>query len=262
MSIPKIIHYCWFGPNPPGEVETKCLQSWKTFCPDYEIKKWDETNFNVHCNQYVEEAYLAKKYAFVSDYVRLYALKQFGGIYFDTDVELIKPIDFLLENKGFISLEVGSPTPHGRLILAATGLGVGCEPHAKLICSMLEEYNNLSMVTESGGLDLTTCAERGTVLLRKCGFDGQNRYQQVGDFVVLPSEYFAPLDFATGKLKITEKTLGIHLYSGSWKNKTAWYKFKKRLKCTRPGMLFMRMKYAVLRPARGNPHSAKQRHEQ
>lgn len=107
--IPKIIHYCWFGGNPLPELAVKCIESWKKYCPDYEIKRWDESNFDLKCCDYVKEAYQAKKWAFVSDYVRFKVLYDEGGLYFDTDVELIKPIDDILARGPFMGVEVGQP---------------------------------------------------------------------------------------------------------------------------------------------------------
>lgn len=107
--IPKIIHYCWFGGNPLPEMAVKCIESWKKYCPDYEIKRWDESNFDLNCCNYVKEACQAKKWAFVSDYVRFKVLYDEGGLYFDTDVELIKPIDDILERGPFMGVEVGQP---------------------------------------------------------------------------------------------------------------------------------------------------------
>ena len=171
MSIPKIIHYCRFGKKPLGALEKKCIDSWKKYCPDYELKLWTESNFDISCNKYVSQAYESGKYAFVSDYARLYAIYNYGGIYFDTDVELLKPIDSLLEYKAFIALEVGSPTPYGRLILANSGSGIGAEPHSETVRKIMRIYESIPMITETGRIDLTTCSERATHVLKKLGFD-------------------------------------------------------------------------------------------
>ncbi|MDO4487912.1 MAG: glycosyltransferase [Eubacteriales bacterium] len=245
MSIPKIIHYVWFGENEPGEMEKKCIESWKRICPDYEIKRWDESSYDFSGNRYAREAYEKKKYAFVSDYVRLDVLYKYGGIYLDTDVELIKKPDSLLEHDGFISLEHGAPSPYGRLILANSGSGIGAIPGCEMIGRMLRQYEKIPFIKESGELDLTACTERQTELLKKYGFNGRDEMQSVGDFVILPSEYFSPLDYMTGRLKKTDNTIGIHLYNGSWTNgsKSALSKLKSRLKCTGLGMYMMRIRY-------------------
>lgn len=225
-----------------GELETKCVESWKKICPEYEIKRWDESNFDINCSKYVKEAYEAKKYAFVSDYARLVALYEYGGIYFDTDVELIKSPDGLLENKGFLGLERGAPTSHGRTILPATGLGIGCEPHSEIIRLMTEDYKGLSFLRENGTYDMLPCTQRNMHILTDMGFNGKDELQNLDGFLILPTDYLAPLDFVTGKLKKTDNTVSIHLYNGSWHNRSKFYKFKKRIKCTKIGMLIMRIK--------------------
>ena len=123
MSIPKIIHYCWFGGGPISPESRKCIESWKKYCPDYKIIEWNEQNFEISQNRYAQQAYEAKKYAFVSDYVRLAVLYEYGGIYLDTDVELVRPLDELLEHKGFIGMEHSAPSPYGRTLLVNTGSG-------------------------------------------------------------------------------------------------------------------------------------------
>ena len=147
-------------------MEKKCIDSWKKYCPDYELKLWTERNFDISCNKYVSQAYESGKYAFVSDYARLYAIYNYGGIYFDTDVELLKPIDSLLEYKAFIALEVGSPTPFGRLILANSGSGIGAEPHSETVRKIMRIYESIPMITETERIDLTTCSERATHVLK------------------------------------------------------------------------------------------------
>ena len=142
MSIPKIIHYCWFGGGPINPESRKCIESWKKYCPDYKIIEWNEQNFEISQNRYAQQAYEAKKYAFVSDYVRLAVLYRYGGIYLDTDVELVRPLDELLEHKGFIGMEHSAPSPYGRTLLVNTGSGVGAEPGCEMIGKMLAAYRN------------------------------------------------------------------------------------------------------------------------
>ena len=113
MSIPKIIHYCWFGGGTISPENRKCMESWEKYCPDYKIIEWNEQNFDISKNRYVQQAYEAKKYAFVSDYARLAVVYEHGGIYLDTDVELVRPLDELLEHKGFIGMEHSAPSPYG-----------------------------------------------------------------------------------------------------------------------------------------------------
>ena len=113
MAIPKVILYCWFGRGEKPELAKKCIESWKKYCPDYEFKEWNEDNFDIHSNKYVEQAYNARKFAFVTDYVRLYALYYEGGVYMDTDVEVLKPIDEFLKHKAFSSFENNNTIPTG-----------------------------------------------------------------------------------------------------------------------------------------------------
>lgn len=150
MSIPKIIHYCWFGGGPISPESRKCIESWKKYCPDYKIIEWNEQNFEISQNRYAQQAYEAKKYAFVSDYVRLAVLYRYGGIYLDTDVELVRPLDELLEHKGFISMEHSAPSPYGRTLLVNTGSGVGAEPGCEMIGKMLAAYRNAAFIQETG----------------------------------------------------------------------------------------------------------------
>ena len=169
MSIPKIIHYCWFGGGPISPESRKCIESWKKYCPDYKIIEWNEQNFEISQNRYAQQAYEAKKYAFVSDYVRLAVLYEYGGIYLDTDVELVRPLDELLEHKGFIGMEHSAPSPYGRTLLVNTGSGVGAEPGCEMIGKMLAAYRNAAFVQETGEPDLRTCTQRDTPLFTKAG---------------------------------------------------------------------------------------------
>ena len=153
MSIPKIIHYCWFGGGPISPESRKCIESWKKYCPDYKIIEWNEQNFEISQNRYAQQAYEAKKYAFVSDYVRLAVLYEYGGIYLDTDVELVRPLDELLEHKGFIGMEHSAPSPYGRTLLVNTGSGVGAEPGCEMIGKMLAAYRNAAFIHNIAGQD-------------------------------------------------------------------------------------------------------------
>ena len=164
MSIPKIIHYCWFGGGSISAESQKCMESWKKYCPDYKIIEWNEQNFDISTNRYAQQAYEAKKYAFVSDYVRLAVLYEYGGIYLDTDVELVRPLDELLEYKGFIGMERSAPSPYGRTLLVNTGSGVGAEPGCEMIGKMLAGYRNAAFIQETGEPDLRACTGRSAPL--------------------------------------------------------------------------------------------------
>lgn len=208
MSIPKKIHYCWFGHGKMPKLAEKCIKSWKKYCPDYEIICWNENNFDFTQNRYVREAYEAKKWAFVSDYVRLKAVYEYGGIYLDTDVELIKPIAPLLAGKGYMGFDEKG--------IVATGLGFAAESGNKIIEAMLEEYNDIPFVLPDGTYDLTPCPDRNTATLKKLGMDIKNTNQVFMGIRFLPQEYLCPMDYYTGKIKRTKNTYSIHHYCASW----------------------------------------------
>ncbi len=207
QKIPKIIHYCWFGGNPLPDIVQKCIESWKKFCPDYEIIKWDETNFDVNCSDYAKEAYEAKKWAFVSDYCRFYVLNKQGGIYLDTDVELIKPIDNLLDCS-FVGFEGKNAV--------ASGLIRGVVPNDIVCHRMLESYNNDHFLLDDGSFNIKTVCDRETEILQEYGLKTDGSLQTVINTRVFPSEYFCPLDTIRWQLNITENTYSIHHYDSSW----------------------------------------------
>ena len=217
MNIPKKIHYCWFGGNPLNDLGKKCLESWKKFFPDYEIIEWNESNFDVNCCQYVKEAYAAKKWAFVSDYARFKILYEQGGVYFDTDVEVIKSFDEILAKGNFMGCEnkVDENDPASRLAVAP-GLGLAVEPGLKLIKDLLDDYEKSSFLKPDGTNDLTTIVDRTTLFLREYGLRDVNEIQTVADVTIYPVDYFCPINMATGKLTITENTCSIHRYAASW----------------------------------------------
>ena len=208
MSIPKVIHYCWFGKSEMSPLAEKCIKSWKKYCPDYQIICWNEENFDITQNQYMREAYEAKKWAFVSDYARLKVIYDNGGIYLDTDVELIKPIDDLLEKNGFMGFDEKG--------IVATGLGFGAKKGNKIVEEFLKDYDNIPFVLPNGEYDLTPCPNRNTDTLKRLGMDVSVNNQTFLDTVFLPSEYLCPMDYYTGKKTITKNTYSIHHYSATW----------------------------------------------
>ncbi len=212
MSIPKVIHYCWFGKGKLPRLAQKCIESWKKHCPGYEIICWNEDNFDINCNRYAKEAYEAGKWAFVSDYVRLKVLYDMGGVYFDTDVELIKPIDSLISKGGYMGFE--------RDGVVSSGLGFACEKGNKLIGFLLEDYNEIPFVLPDGSYDLTPCPNRNTEKMIKLGFDASNKNQIFMEMQIFPEEYLCPMDYYTGKKRITPNTYSIHHYSASWTSST------------------------------------------
>lgn len=215
--IPKVIHYCWFGRNPLPESAIKCINSWQTFFPDYEIKEWNEDNFDVNIIPYTQEAYEAKKYAFVSDYARMWVLYHYGGLYFDTDVEVIKPMDDIVERGSFMGVEVEySDTVK---MSVAPGLGLGAMPGLILYKDILDYYSHLNFIVGDGQFNTLAIVGITTLMLYKQGMIDTNSLQEVSGVWIYPRDYFNPFDDNTGKLIITENTRSIHWYTKTWMNK-------------------------------------------
>ena len=211
MSIPKIIHYCWFGRGELPKLAKKCIKSWKKYCPDYEIILWNEDNFDIGQNRYMKEAYEAGKWAFVSDFARLKIVHEQGGIYLDTDVELLKPLDDLLGYKGFMGFDEKG--------IVATGLGFGAEKGNEIVKEFLKDYDDLPFILPDGSFDLTPCPDRNTAALQRLGMDTGNTNQEFLGTVFLPQEYLCPMDYYTGKKTVTKHTYSIHHYCASWTSK-------------------------------------------
>lgn len=207
--IPKKIHYCWFGGNPMPEKDQKCIESWKRYCPDYEIIRWDESNYDITKNRYMKEAYEAKKWGFVPDFARLDIIYEHGGIYLDTDVEIVKNLDALLNLPGYMGFEGGDKVN--------PGLGFGAEKNNPTIKSLIDSiYSNRHFVQTDGSLDLTPSPKMNTDALISMGLVPNDLRQEVNSIVVFPSEYFCPKNLTTGVLNITENTHTIHWFNGSW----------------------------------------------
>ena len=211
--IPKIIHYCWFGRNPLPDLALKCIASWRKYLPDYEIKEWNEDNFDVNIIPYTSEAYKARKYAFVSDYARFWIIYNYGGLYFDTDVEIIKPIDDIIERGPFMGRErvLGNNNPY----IVAPGLGIGAEAHNSFYKKMLIKYEQLNFVFNKENtinvVDITTEE------FVNSGMKLDKKVQQVEGIWIYPDDYFDPRDFYSAKkMYITENTRSIHHYAASW----------------------------------------------
>lgn len=211
--IPKTIHYCWFGGKEKPEGVLRMIASWRKHCPDYEIREWNETNFDIHLNRYTEEAYRQQKWAFVSDVARLWALVHHGGIYMDTDVEVVRPLDDLLIHRAFIGFE-GTRWIGTNLI--------GTKPHNPFLTDFLKDYDQRRFIREDGSLDQTTNVEEITRRLIDEGLITNGQLQQVGDFTVYPSDYFSPYDYINGKLCTTARTYSIHWFSQSWIPRSQW----------------------------------------
>ena len=209
--IPKVIHYCWFGRNPLPESAIKCINSWRKYFPDFEIKEWNEDNFDVNIIPYTKEAYKAKKYAFVSDYARMWILYHFGGLYFDTDVEVIKSMDDIVERGPFMGIEVDANREEYQQV--NPGLGLGVNPGLGLYKEILDYYAPLHFLYEDGSLNQVSSVKHTTNVLIKNGLKQKNELQQVSGVWIYPRDYFNPLDDNTGKLVITENTRSIHWYT-------------------------------------------------
>ncbi len=217
--IPKVIHYCWFGRNPLPSLAKKCIASWMKFLPDYEIKEWNEDNFDVNMIPYTKEAYSAKKYAFVSDYARFWILYNYGGLYFDTDVEIIKPIYDIIARGPFMGCEKDADINKATGLTVAPGLGLGVNPGLGLYNEMLDIYKNLSFYNLDGSLNLKTVVEYTTTALLNHGLKNTNEIQTVAGVYIYPREYFCPIDLSTGRLIKTPNTYTIHHYAASWESK-------------------------------------------
>ena len=215
--IPKVIHYCWFGGNPLPSLAIKCIKSWKKFCPDYEIIEWNESNFDIDSNEYIKEAYALKKYAFVSDYARFKILYEYGGVYFDTDVELIKPIDEIISKGPFMGCEVS--LNNCKDVAVAPGLGMASNKNSFIVEELLKGYRERHFIID-GEMDLTTIVKYTTDVLKKHGLAPSNNIQKIGDFYIYPKDYFNPINMSTGEISITDNTISIHHYAASWESKT------------------------------------------
>lgn len=241
-EIPKTIHYCWFGGNPLPPLAEKCIDSWKKFLPDYEIKRWDESNFDVNIIPYTSEAYQAKKYAFVSDYARFWILYKFGGLYFDTDVEVIRPMDDIIARGPFMGCE-GRPTPNhknsARALAIAPGLGLGVNPGLGLLKKLLDLYSTLHFVSEVEYKNQVTIVQITTKILCEDGLKNEGGIQFVDGVYIYPAEYFNPIDSITKRLRITENTRSIHHYAASWVKKTGKMKLIKFIRRFIPSWLLI-----------------------
>lgn len=223
--IPKVIHYCWFGGNPLPKSAQKCIASWRKYLPDYEIKEWNESNFDVNIIPYTAEAYKAKKYAFVSDYARFWILYKYGGLYFDTDVEVIRPMDDIIARGPFMGCE-NEPCSGATSVQlnVAPGLGLGVNPGLGLYKEMLDIYKNSHFMTENGEYNLISVVTRTSKVLYKYGLKDVHNIQKVAGILIYPKDYFCPKDYFSGKLTITPNTYSIHWYDASWVPKDERFK--------------------------------------
>lgn len=206
--IPKTIHYCWFGRGEMPQLALDCIASWHKHMPDWNYKLWNEDNFDVDSLPYTSEAYAAGKYAFVTDYVRLYALKTEGGVYMDTDVEIIKPLDDLLHLKAFTGYEGSKHKP------PVTGL-MASEANGEWVTEQLNDYIGTHFIKPDGSFDITTNTQRINRIMVANGFVPDGTLKQYKDLTVFPTDYFCPHQ-TTGEHLLTANTYCDHHFMGSW----------------------------------------------
>lgn len=212
--IPKVIHYIWLGGKPLPKFIKRCIKSWKKFCPDYKIKRWDETNLNLDECKFAKDAYKAKKFAFASDYFRFKILHEQGGIYLDVDVELIKSLDDLLGNETFTGFEYGD--------YVAPGLIMGATKDNNLCKEIMDKYQVTKF--DINHLEETTVCIIVSEILKKYGLILNNTTQDLNVCKVYSTEYFCPKKFREEQLNLTPNTYSIHHYYGSWVKKPPLYK--------------------------------------
>ncbi len=213
--IPKLIHYCWFGKKRLSSNSIRCINSWKKYCPDYEIIEWNEENSKFDESRFATKAFSEKQWAFVSDYMRLKIVYEHGGVYLDTDVELLRNIDFLLNEESFFgSNQAGKK--------AATGLGFGANKKNQIVLKMMEEYNNLEF--DINNKESFVCPVLNTSALSKCGYIYSEEVVKYDGFTVYPPRFFDPMGTGDSMDLLSKDSVSIHHYSASWTS------FQQRIK--------------------------------
>ena len=210
--IPKTLHYCWFGQNRKTKLIDRCIKSWYSYCPDYKIIEWNESNFDFYQHPYLQWCHEKAKWAFLSDFARLLIVYQHGGLYFDTDVELIKQPDELLQYDAFFGFENKE--------YVATGLGFGAVAGFPILNDMIRQYETMNRL-DDGSYPTIVCPSLNTEALKPFGLVCNGLLQTVSGATIFPSDYFNPYDDATGHLNLTSNTVSIHWYGKSWMSKRA-----------------------------------------
>ncbi len=223
--IPKLIHYIWLGTRELDKTSLKCMETWSKYLPDYEVKRWGDVECAdiIKGNKYASQALAAKKYAFVSDYLRVYILYHYGGVYMDTDVQIFKNIDCFLNNEAFSCFENATQIP--------TALMASVKGNAWMK-TLLDDYDDREFVDKNGNMDVTTNVTLITNKSLEMGFIPNAQEQVFGPGVhIYTKDYFCPIDTYSNKDVFTKNTYAAHLYNGSWTSPTRRMlsKFKKRL---------------------------------
>lgn len=206
--IPRVIHYCWFGGGDLSESARRCLASWGAMCPGYDVRRWDETNVDVDRCRFAREAHAAGRWAFVSDYARLRVVHDHGGIYLDTDVELIRPLDSLLGYAAFFGFQ--------RDATIATGLGFGATAGHPFVAALAEDYETRAPLAADGRPDTTPCPVRDAAVFRRLGVRLDGTFQKIDGVAILPADVLCPKSYESGRIRLTDRTLAIHHYDASW----------------------------------------------
>lgn len=206
--IPQVIHYCWFGGGQLPDLAKECIESWHRICPSYEIRRWDESTFDVHRCPFARDAHAARRWAFVSDYARLRIVCEQGGVYLDTDVELVQPLDSLLTYDAFFGFQ------QDRTI--ATGLGFGALKGHPYVAEMAKAYEAVGFLTDDGRENLVPCPVRDSAILQRLGVRMDGTFQERDGVAILPADYLCPKSYESGRVRCTGRTLAIHHYDASW----------------------------------------------
>lgn len=215
MAIPKIIHYCWLGGKSKPESVLRCIASWKKYCPDYEVWEWNESNLDVAINPYTKQAYDAGAWGFVPDFLRLWIVYTYGGIYLDTDVQIVRSFDALLKYPAFAGFERGTSDTLGSYV--NFGQGFGAEVGNEVIAAHMKIYDELLYKLADDTFNRVASPYYTTNVLENYGLNRkENRIQNLGVIVIFPDEYFCPKSFATGMVQKTINTFSIHQFDGSW----------------------------------------------